>query len=277
MLKLLAVLLLAGASMAAPSVKADTCGDPKIKPDTTRIVGGKEAKRNSWPWMAALFKKPMFGTWYQFCGGSLIAPQWVMTAGHCFYRETNVKNFKILLGAHNKAQVEGTQFEAFVEEIHVNPDYDPSEITNDITLLKLTAPVTFTDEISPVCVAEKTDPADDTMGYITGWGTTRAGGSTSNVLMQTNVPIVSQAKCKDEYSHIGATVDDTMICAGYEEGGKDTCQGDSGGPFVFQSDKGIWTQHGITSWGKGCAEPHYAGVYARVTALRKFIDDTMNA
>jgi len=95
--------------------------------------------------------------------------------------------------------------------------------------------------------------------------------------MQTSVPIVNQAKCKDEYSHIGANVDDTMICAGYDEGGKDTCQGDSGGPFVFQSANGIWTQHGITSWGKGCAEAHYAGVYARVTALREFINKTMSA
>jgi len=273
MLKL-AVLLFAGASMAAAA--NFTCGDPAIKPDTTRIVGGKEARRNSWPWMAALFKKPTFGSWYQFCGGSLIAPQWVLTAGHCFYRETNVNNFKVLLGAHNKATGESTQFEALVAEIHVNPAYNPSKISDDITLLKLTAPVQFTDAISPVCVADRTDSvADDQMGWITGWGTTRSGGSTSNLLMQTNVPVVNQQKCINEYTNIGAVVDDSMICGGYDEGGKDTCQGDSGGPWQFETN-GIWTQFGITSWGRGCAMANYAGVYSRITALRDFIDKTLD-
>jgi secreted trypsin-like serine protease len=270
MLKYVTVLVLVGVSMSMslPGKARIDCGVPAIKPDTTRIVGGKEAKQHSWPWMAALFKNS-FGSWYQFCGATLIHPEWVLTAGHCFYRETNVNNFKVKLGAHNKAQAESTQFEALVSEIHVHSEYNPSKTSHDMTLLKLKEPVNFTSEISPICVADTTDfVADGEMGWLTGWGTLSAGGSSSNVLMQVSVPVVKQEKCELEYP---GRIDDTMICGGFDEGGKDTCQGDSGGPWQFQKGT-TWTQFGITSWGRGCAQANYAGVYGRVTALREFIN-----
>jgi len=255
------------------------CGNPAIKPDTTRIVGGKETKPNSWPWMAVLFKKPIIGPFYHFCDGTLVAPDWVMTAGHCFYGEKDVKKFKILLGAHYKNKVEPTQFEAFISEIHVNPAYNTTGggATSDITLLKLAQPVQFTDYISPICLPAKdaTVPPDDTRGFATGWGVTRAGGQTSPMLLQVDVPVVNHQKCIDEWAVEQAKVDDTEICGGYDQGGKGVCNGDSGGPWVFQSPEGIWTQHGIVSWGYPCAHAHYPDVYGRVTAFKDFIDKTM--
>jgi len=263
---------------------AQQCGVPAIPPthvdgtkggDQGRIVGGVEANPHSWPWMAALLKNGNF----QFCGGSLIAPQWVMTAGHCFYgADTTPGIYTVKLGAHDDSKPEtGMQFNAKVQKIFVNPKFNPRTISNDITLLKLTAPVTYTNYISPVCLPSSSDSDDPagTNGVCTGWGATREGGSTVNKLMQVVLPIVDHGVCTQEYQGFGgAKVDGTMICAGLENGGKDSCQGDSGGPFVFNRN-GKWVQTGIVSWGKGCAEAGYAGVYGRVQSFLDFIQTTM--
>lgn len=264
------------AALISVSFAAD-CGTPAIPPTLGKIVGGTEAKPHSWPWQVALYTKSgIFGTWYQFCGGSLINENWVLTAGHCFYGHGATKNYKVIIGAHNLKQSESSQVTVQIEAIFVNPQYVSSTTTHDSTLLKLATPVTFNDEVSPVCLAEAgASLAAGSITWITGWGSTQEGGSTTNVLEQTSVPIVDHQKCADEYKG-EQTVDDTMICAAYDQGGKDTCQGDSGGPMVFNLN-GKWTQYGITSWGQGCAEPGYAGVYGSVAALRDFIDSTIKA
>lgn len=252
-----------------------SCGQPAIQPVTSKIVGGTEAKPHSWPWMAALWTSSSWGS-YQFCGGSLIGDRWVLTAGHCFYgNDKDPSKFTVYLGAHDDSIKEPTQVRAKVAQIFVNPQYNPSSTTHDTTLLLLAEPVTFTDAISPVCLAPLNAAlTSGTLGWLAGWGSTYEGGDTTTLLMQVSVPYVDLAKCQKEYAD--ATVDDTMICGGYDQGGKDTCQGDSGGPWMFNID-GKWTQYGITSWGYGCAEPNYAGVYGSVAAMRQFIDDTMAA
>lgn len=104
-----------------------------------------------------------------------------------------------------------------------------------------------------------------------GFGRLSAGGDTPNVLMQVEVPVVSQTTCKRAYP---SRVHDSMICAGLSEGGKDACQGDSGGPMVCQF-QGRFYLEGVVSWGHGCAAPGKYGVYSRVRYLRKWIDSTI--
>ena len=105
-----------------------------------------------------------------------------------------------------------------------------------------------------------------------GFGTLSSGGSLAKKLMQVEVPIVSQASCKEAYRSL---IHDSMVCAGLREGGKDSCQGDSGGPLVCESN-GKFFLEGVVSWGSGCASPGKYGVYARVRYLRQWIDDTMS-
>lgn len=105
-----------------------------------------------------------------------------------------------------------------------------------------------------------------------GFGTLSSGGSLASKLMQVYVPIVSQASCKQAY---GSSIHDSMVCAGLQEGGKDSCQGDSGGPLVCEFN-GKFFLEGVVSWGSGCASPGYYGVYARVRYLKEWVDGVMN-
>ena len=107
--------------------------------------------------------------------------------------------------------------------------------------------------------------------HISGYGTLSSGGSLADRLMQVDVPIVSQSQCKQGY---GSSIHESMICAGFRQGGKDSCQGDSGGPLVCEMS-GKYYLEGVVSWGHGCAARGKYGVYARVRYLRQWIDDTM--
>ena len=108
---------------------------------------------------------------------------------------------------------------------------------------------------------------------IVGFGRLSSGGSSPNVLMQVQVPIVTETKCKYAY---GSSIHASMVCAGLDQGGKDSCQGDSGGPMVCE-DNGKFFLEGVVSWGHGCASPGKYGVYARVRYLRDWIDKTMDS
>ena len=89
--------------------------------------------------------------------------------------------------------------------------------------------------------------------------------------MQASLPLVSKRRCENAYP---GEIDDSMLCAGLDEGGIDTCQGDSGGPLVCEF-KGTWFLEGVTSWGRGCAQPGKYGVYAKVRALRLWLSTNM--
>ena len=101
-----------------------------------------------------------------------------------------------------------------------------------------------------------------------GWGYTKEGsGQTSNVLMEVDVPVVDQKRCKKSYSQ----VTQNQICAGYQKGGKDSCSGDSGGPLYFTQPNDVPLQTGIVSYGRGCARPDFYGVYTRVSSYIDWI------
>jgi len=165
----------------------------------------------------------------------------------------------------------GEQFVG-VKAIYLHPSYRPNPVPQwDVSLIELTTPLTFTDHIQPVCLplADADVLVEPNNVWVTGWGTTSESGSISTQLRQVQVPMVSDATCTREYRN--NFHNDTMFCAGQQ--GKDSCQGDSGGPVVYQKADG-WTQYGIVSWGQGCAEQGFAGVYSRVSAYCPFIATT---
>ena len=176
------------------------------------------------------------------------------------------------VGAHFRtSQLVGTEQNINVAQIISHENYrKPKSFSNDIALLKLAKPAVLGRGVGLVCLSNPSNvlPIDKSKHcWITGWGTLKSGGSQPKELMQASVPLVSKARCLRAYP---GKIDDTMLCAGLDQGGVDACQGDSGGPLVCEFN-GRWFLEGATSWGYGCARPNKYGVYASIAHLRSWI------
>ncbi|XP_044187008.1 transmembrane protease serine 9-like [Thunnus albacares] len=247
----------------------DVCGRPALN---TRIVGGQAASEGSWPWQVSLQR---FGS--HFCGGSLINKEWVLTAAHCF-ESTSTFGLAVLLGLQSQVGYNPNEVSRTVSQIINYPSYNPSTSDNDISLLKLSSPVTFNDFILPVCLAASDSTFNDGVDtWITGWGNIGYGVPLPypKNLMEVEVPVVGNRQCFCDYNGIN-TITDNMICVGLRSGGKGACQGDSGGPMVTKTGS-VWVQAGIASHGVGCAKPKFPTVYARVSEYQSWINSQITS
>ncbi|KAL9972367.1 hypothetical protein ACROYT_G018652 [Oculina patagonica] len=251
--------------------KPTSPGNCGSKPNV-RIVGGTAASQNSWPWQAMLRTTSGF----PFCGGSLIAPQWVLSAAHCV-KGKSPSSLIIRMGAHRRVHNVGTEQDFKVVKIISHSSYHkPLRYSYDIALIKLEKPALLNKAVGLVCVPDGNSPAmpidsSSKKCWITGWGRLASGGATPDILQQASVPLVSKARCLKGYP---GQIHDSMLCAGLDQGGVDACQGDSGGPLVCEYN-GKWFIEGATSWGHGCAGPMKYGVYAKVRYVKSWIDQTM--
>ena len=170
------------------------------------------------------------------------------------------------MGAHYRlSDSVGTEQDIEVKQIIMHDKYRrPLTYSNDIALLKLAKPAQLGKGVGLVCFPDPNYALPSGKRcYITGWGTLSSGGSQPKELMEASVPLVSKGRCQASYP---GKIDDTMLCAGLDQGGVDACQGDSGGPLVCDYN-GKWHLEGATSWGYGCATAGKYGVYAKVRNL----------
>merc|ERR1719422_2964349 len=227
----------------------------------TRIVGGQETEVNEYPWQVGLVSSWGTSPW---CGGSLISNQYVMTAAHCT-EGSSPSDIRVLLGEHDISDAEN--YIVPISQIIDHPNYNFP--FNDYSILKLTSPITFSETISPICLpAITSEQYVGVLATVTGWGRLSSGGSSPNVLQEVDVTVLSNADCKNSYSEIS----EVHICAA--DNGKDSCQGDSGGPLIAP-ENGRYALIGVVSYGIGCAQPDYPGVYARVTTVKDWIQNVV--
>jgi trypsin len=243
----------------------------KAQASRTLIHGGTEVPTKRYPYLAALFYKYETGELLLSCGGSLIAPNVILTAAHCS------DSIDIAyLGVHNYTRVteeEGEIYEIYSEQKVIYPLYNNSTMDGDYLLLFLDTPSKF----DPVALNSNPDvPMEDALLTTIGWGMQETG-NTSVVPKEAIVEERSNFWCKVAYAATSdADITENMICA---EGGSsfDACQGDSGGPLIVRGeDASNDVLVGVVSWGFGCAEivsVVYPGVYARVSSVKLWIED----
>ncbi|XP_007238647.3 hyaluronan-binding protein 2 [Astyanax mexicanus] len=265
---------------AAPDTSASqlaeqfaTCGKPEPKKSMTRIYGGLKALPGAQPWQASVQVKPK-GTTLPFkhiCGGILIKPCWVLTAGHCIDKKND---FQVVLGGLDLGKVEPSDQTLQVVETIVHEEYKETHdrVQNDIALLKLKAKDGKCAEesqfVKTACLPSEAFP-DGTECTISGWGATPTSQHGSSQLLDAEVLLISQGVCSSSKVY-GAAVDQTMFCAGILEGGVDSCQGDSGGPLTCARNQTHYV-YGVVSWGDSCGEKNKPGVYTRVTHFLDWI------
>ncbi|ROT73483.1 Serine proteinase stubble [Penaeus vannamei] len=224
-----------------------------------RIVGGTEAGFGSFPWTAYI----RIGS--SRCGGSLINQYHVVTAGHCVARSIRVTLGDYILNS-DKEHFNPRIYGASEIKVHPNFKFTPQADRFDVAVITLDAPVAYEPHIQPICLPEK---GTDWLGSIA-W----AAGSKlrPKTLQVVDVPILDSRLCEDWHRQRGINViiHDEMMCAGYNQGGKDSCQGDSGGPLMIQ-DGGRWYLAGIVSAGYSCAQSKQPGIYHKVSYTSDWI------
>uniref|UniRef100_A0A2K5N3W2 Transmembrane serine protease 5 n=1 Tax=Cercocebus atys TaxID=9531 RepID=A0A2K5N3W2_CERAT len=283
------------------SLRCSECG---ARPLASRIVGGQAVAPGRWPWQASV----ALG-FRHTCGGSVLAPHWVVTAAHCMhsFRLSRLSSWRVHAGLVSHSAVRPHQG-AVVERIIPHPLYSAQNHDYDVALLRLRTPLNFSDTVGAVCLPAKEQHfPKGSQCWVSGWGHTDSTptlGSplwvsmslgllitsplavlpawffsvsliaySSDMLQDTVVPLLSTQLCNSSCVYSGAFTP-RMLCAGYLDGRADACQGDSGGPLVCP-DGDTWRLVGVVSWGLGCAEPNHPGVYAKVAEFLDWIHDTV--
>ncbi|TRY95793.1 hypothetical protein DNTS_024803, partial [Danionella cerebrum] len=241
----------------------NVCGRRTLHP---RIVGGSDAPEGAWPWMVSLHSPSFSG---HFCGGSLISSEWVLSAAHCL-ASVDMSSVLVYMGRRKQQGVHVHEINRSVDSFLIHPSYNRDTYNNDIGLLRLSSSVEFDAFIKPVCLAaENSTFSSGTSSWLIGWGQTDTGVNLSDpgTLQEAEVRVVLNSECN---RLLGAQITENMMCAGLQQGGKDTCQGDSGGPMVSQQCS-LWVQSGIISRGHDCGQPNEPGVYTRVSQYQNWI------
>jgi secreted trypsin-like serine protease len=284
----------------------DECGLTDRK-NNLQIVGGKPANEYSWPAQVLIIQNYKYNRNNQTftiafqCGGTLIDRFTVISAAHCIVNEIQLSFFEKMqivpneyyptyesmftiyagiynISFHKKRQpVTYPGVKLDLEKIISHENYDRKLFRNDISIFRLASPVVLNRYVKLACLPSHTSnnyPPVDSACFASGWGTLTQGGPTPDVLYNVKLSVLDPSACQ-KYSDYTA---EPQVCAGNVSGGHDTCQGDSGGGLYVHDILGGKKRYivaGVVSYGMGCAEPGYPGIYSRTSYYLDWIKSHM--
>uniref|UniRef100_A0A663N5K5 Acrosin n=1 Tax=Athene cunicularia TaxID=194338 RepID=A0A663N5K5_ATHCN len=254
-----------------------TCGllNMAAEDGTSPVLGGKDALAGPQPWIVSIQDPWAAGTGH-VCGGSLISPQWVLTAAHCtgIFPGTrgNITMWRVVVGATRLTQLGPEAQVRNIKRLLVHEDYGNIPHRQDIALLELDQPVQCSSSIQLACVPDASlNVSELTTCYVSGWRASTA----MDVLQESKVHLIDLNVCNTSRWYAGA-LHPHNLCAGSPQGGIDTCQGDSGGPLVCKDSTAdyFWLV-GVTSWGTGCTRANRPGIYTSTQHFYSWILEQM--
>ncbi|XP_054137567.1 cathepsin G-like [Melozone crissalis] len=228
-----------------------------------RIIGGREAKPHSRPYMAFLIIQS--GIQFYTCGGFLIRPDAVLSAAHCVDKKGTVR-VTVILGAHNVNRRERTQQKIRVGQWVIHPEYSHKDLKNDIVLLKLKPRARINKNVQFISIPRRNERVRvGALCTVSGWGMTSTDGDVSDVLREVELKVQNATRCQKfsrKYQR------QSMICVGDENSKKASYNGDSGGPLVCNKKA-----HGIVSHGyDNCTFPE---VFTRISYFEPWIREQL--
>ena len=224
------------------------------------VVGGIETPAYSRPYQVALLMNGRQG-----CGGTLIDPNWVLTAAHCL-DSASTSNLTVRVGAHSISRNDGVTLR--VSQIINHERWNGANGIRsgyDIAVLRLASPAPS--QYKPARLptadieAQYASPGD----YVTvsGWGLTSNRGRPSDVLREADLPVITNSSCS---AQLRFNLPGSVVCGG-GEGGRSACNGDSGGPYAVRVGNDFYSI-GTVSWGQGCQG---ATAFTRTTSYLNWI------